>query len=85
MPESRTLGKRVRLHSAVFRKLVLQPLGLCLTLRAKWLWSAKGRLVGDALDDSRSFYLHYEFISLLDHPNRLSLAMATIEKAYLPK
>ena len=42
-------------------------------------------LVGDALDDSRSFYLHYEFISLLDHPNRLSLAMATIEKAYLPK
>ena len=44
MPESRTLGKRVGLHSAVFRKLVLQPLGLCLTLRAKWLWSAKGRL-----------------------------------------
>ena len=42
-------------------------------------------LVGDTLDDSRSFYLHYEFISLLDHPNRLSLAMATIEKAYLPK
>ena len=42
-------------------------------------------LVGDALDDSRSFYLHYEFISLRDHPNRLSPAMATIEKAYLPK
>jgi hypothetical protein len=38
-----------------------------------------------ALDDSRSFYLHHEFISLLDHPNRLFLAMATIEKAYLPK
>src|SRR4051794_1843252 len=44
MPESLCLWKRVGLHSAIFRKDVLQLLGLCLTPRAKWLWSAKDRL-----------------------------------------
>ena len=40
-------------------------------------------VVVDALDESaRAFYLHHEFIPLLDHPNRLFLAMATIEKAF---
>ena len=40
-------------------------------------------VVVDAIDDAaRSFYLHHEFIPLLDHPNRLFLAMATIEKAF---
>jgi predicted GNAT family N-acyltransferase len=40
-------------------------------------------VVVEALDDAaRSFYLHHEFIPLLDHPNRLFLAMATIEKAF---
>ncbi len=44
MTESRMLWKRVGLHSAVFRKGVLQPLGLGLPSWAKWLWSAKVRL-----------------------------------------
>ena len=40
-------------------------------------------VIVDALDESaRAFYLHHEFIPLLDHPNRLFLAMATIEKAF---
>src|SRR5712692_3444412 len=41
MPQSRTLWKRVGLHSAVFQNAALLPLGLCLTAEAKWLWSAK--------------------------------------------
>ena len=37
----------------------------------------------EALDEAaRAFYCHHEFIPLLDHPNRLFLAMATIEKAF---
>ena len=40
-------------------------------------------VVVDALEESaRAFCLHHEFIPLLDHPNRLFLAMATIEKAF---
>ena len=40
-------------------------------------------VVVEALDDAaRSFYLHHEFILLLDHPNRLFLAMATIEGSF---
>jgi hypothetical protein len=40
-------------------------------------------VVVEALDDAaRSFYLHHEFIPLLDHPSRLFLAMATIEKSF---
>jgi hypothetical protein len=35
------------------------------------------------LDDAaRCFYLHHEFIPLLDHPSRLFLAMATIERSF---
>lgn len=37
----------------------------------------------DALDDTaRSFYRHYEFVPLADHPKKLFLAMATIAKAF---
>jgi GNAT superfamily N-acetyltransferase len=40
-------------------------------------------VVVEALDDAAcSFYLHHEFIPLLDHPNRLFLAMATIERSF---
>ena len=40
----------------------------------------------DTLDDTaRSFYLHHEFVPLLDRPNRLFLAMATIEKVSQPR
>lgn len=37
----------------------------------------------EALDeDARAFYIHHEFGPLPDHPNRLFVAMATIEKAF---
>jgi predicted GNAT family N-acyltransferase len=40
-------------------------------------------VVVDALDESaRAFYLHHEFGSLGDHPDKLFIAMATIEKAF---
>ena len=40
-------------------------------------------VVVDALDESaRAFYLHHEFGQLRDHPNRLLILMATIEKAF---
>ncbi|MBI4904613.1 MAG: GNAT family N-acetyltransferase [Acidobacteria bacterium] len=40
-------------------------------------------VVVDALDErARAFYLHHEFIPLLDHPNRLFLAMATVGRAF---
>ncbi len=32
--------------------------------------------------NARAFYLHHEFMSLRDHPDKLFLAMATIEKAF---
>lgn len=55
-------------------------------LHRSWRNTADVASVGvvvDALDDAaRSFYLHHEFIPLLDHPDRLFLAMATIEKAF---
>ena len=40
-------------------------------------------VVVEALDENaRAFYLHHEFGSLGDHPDKLFLAMATIEKAF---
>jgi len=40
-------------------------------------------VVVEALDGmARAFYLHHEFMQLQDHPDRLFLAMATIEKAF---
>jgi predicted GNAT family N-acyltransferase len=42
-------------------------------------------VVVEALDETaRSFYLHHEFVPLQDHPNKLFLAMVTIEKAFNP-
>jgi predicted GNAT family N-acyltransferase len=32
--------------------------------------------------NARAFYLHHEFIPFRDHPDKLFLAMATIEKAF---
>jgi hypothetical protein len=51
MPERRRLWKRVGLHSAVFRNLALQLLGLTLTGCAKCLWSAKVRLTQALIAD----------------------------------
>jgi hypothetical protein len=37
----------------------------------------------EALSETvRASYLHHEFVLLQDHPSRLFLAMATIEKAF---
>jgi hypothetical protein len=37
----------------------------------------------EALDETaRSFYLHHEFVPMQDHPNKLFLAMVTIERAF---
>jgi predicted GNAT family N-acyltransferase len=55
-------------------------------LHRSWKNTAEVASVGvvvEALDDSaKAFYRHHEFIPLTDHPNKLSLAMATIEKAF---
>ncbi len=40
-------------------------------------------VVVDALDENaRAFYLRHEFRSLRDHPDKLFIAMATIENAF---
>ena len=40
-------------------------------------------VVVEALDDrARTFYLHHQFLPMRDHPNRLFLAMTTIERAF---
>ena len=40
-------------------------------------------VVVEALDETaRAFYLHHEFAQLQDHPNKLFLAMATIERTF---
>jgi predicted GNAT family N-acyltransferase len=40
-------------------------------------------VVAEALDETaRSFYVHHEFVPLQNHPNKLFLAMVTIERAF---
>jgi predicted GNAT family N-acyltransferase len=42
-------------------------------------------VVAEAIDASaREFYLHHEFVSLAQHPQKLFIAMATAEKAFGP-
>ena len=42
-------------------------------------------VVVEALDQAaKAFYLHHEFVQLQDHPNKLFIAMATIERAFRP-
>ena len=83
-----TLLGRLAVSSAA-RGRRLGKLLLMDALHRSWRNTAAVASVGvvvDALDDTaRSFYLHHEFIPLLDHPNRLFLAMATIEKAFQPR
>lgn len=58
-------------------------------LHRSWRNTSKVASVGvvvEALDESAlTFYLHHEFQPLRDHPDKLFLAMATIEKAFRPK
>ena len=55
-------------------------------LDRSWRNTAEVASVGvvvEALDDTaRAFYLHHEFRQLQDHPHRLFLALAAIEKAF---
>jgi len=80
-----TLLGRLAVSSAA-RGRRLGRLLLMDALHRSWRNTAEVASVGvvvDALDDAaRSFYLHHEFMPLLDHPNRLFLAMATIEKVF---
>jgi predicted GNAT family N-acyltransferase len=40
-------------------------------------------VVVDAYDErARVFYLHHEFVQLMDHPNKLFISMLTVEKAF---
>lgn len=40
-------------------------------------------VVAEAIDDSaQDFYLHHEFIPLLEHPRKLFIAMGTIQKVF---
>lgn len=58
-------------------------------LHRSWRNTAEVASVGvvvEALDEAaRAFYQHHEFIPLLDHADRLFLAMATLEKAFLAR
>lgn len=47
---------------------------------------ASAGMVAEAIDNSaREFYLHHEFIPLLEHPRKLFIAMGTIAKAFAAK
>ena len=40
-------------------------------------------VVAEAMNEAaRKFYLHYEFVPLIEHPQRLFIAMRTIEKTF---
>ena len=55
-------------------------------LHRSWRTASEVASVGvvvEALDETaRSFYLHHEFVPMQDHPNKLFLAMVTIERAF---
>lgn len=43
-------------------------------------------VIAEAIDAAaRNFYLHHEFVPLLEHPRKLFIAMRTIEKLFLFK
>jgi len=66
-----------------------QKLGRLLLMDAlhrSWKNSAQVASVGvvaEAIDEAaRTFYLHHQFIPLLEHPRKLFIAMGTIERAF---
>jgi len=68
------------------RELGLGRFLLMDALHRSWRNTSEVASVGvvvDALDErAQTFYLHHEFQSLADHPAKLFLAMAAIEKAF---
>jgi GNAT superfamily N-acetyltransferase len=74
---------------AVSREHQGQKLGRLLLMDAlyrSWKNSTEVASVGvvaEALDEAaRNFYLHHEFIPVLEHPRKLFIAMATIQKVF---
>jgi GNAT superfamily N-acetyltransferase len=74
---------------AVSRKHRGQKLGRLLLMDAlyrSWKNAAEVASIGvvaEAYDESaRTFYLHHEFIPLVEHPKKLFIAMKTIQKAF---
>ena len=74
---------------AVSREYQRQKLGRLLLMDAlhrSWKNTTEVASVGviaEAIDDAaRRFYLHHEFIPLLEHPRKLFIAMATIQQAF---
>jgi GNAT superfamily N-acetyltransferase len=74
---------------AVSREYQRQKLGRLLLMDAlhrSWENTTEVASVGviaEAIDDAaRRFYLHHEFIPLLEHPRKLFIAMATIQQAF---
>ena len=74
---------------AVHREYQGQKLGTLLLMDAlyrSWKNSVQIASVGvvaEAIDAAaRKFYLHHEFVSLLEHPRKLFIAMKTIQKAF---
>src|SRR5215831_14689125 len=57
MPETLRFGKRVGLHSAVFRNCVLPRRGLGLTHTRKWSLTAKDRLTIECVGSSTNMHL----------------------------
>jgi GNAT superfamily N-acetyltransferase len=75
---------------AVSREHQGQKLGRLLLMDAlyrSWKNTAEVASVGviaEAIDEAaRKFYLHHEFIPLLEHPRKLFIAMGTIKKAFV--
>ena len=74
---------------AVDQKYRGQKLGRLLlmdALRRSWKNSANVASVGivvDAYDDlARQFYIHHEFVPLLEHPKKLFIAMQILDKIF---
>jgi GNAT superfamily N-acetyltransferase len=74
---------------AVSREHQGQKLGRLLLMDAlyrSWKTTTEVASVGviaEAIDEAaRNFYLHHEFIPLLEHPRKLLIAMATIQKVF---
>jgi len=74
---------------AVSRDHQGQKVGRLLLMDAlyrSWKNSAQVASVGvvaEAIDEAaRKFYLHHEFVPLLEHPRKLFIAMGTIQKAF---
>jgi GNAT superfamily N-acetyltransferase len=80
-----TLLGRLAIHSSCQGKNLGRFL-LMDALHRSWKNTSEVASVGvvvEALDETaRAFYVRHEFMPLQDHPNRLFVAMATIEKAF---